>query len=260
VPGCWRLFHLFRRISQFESIADTGDYKNEPPSFTLSFMGTVEAVVFDLDGTLIASNHDYGGMVRRVREILEEEGAPIEALGQERRVWEIIQGGVRSLEKLGLPQKRIDGILDRLNWALNEIELRSLDSVELKPGALALLESLKKRGIKTGIATRSCGAYAIKSLEATKLADYIDIVLARDQVEHPKPDPRHLLQIIGDLDASLQGVLFVGDTETDQRTARAAGISFIGVPMNEEWRKRMEGKEGSVLVSNLLEIVDIIWE
>jgi phosphoglycolate phosphatase-like HAD superfamily hydrolase len=96
------------------------------------------------------------------------------------------------------------------------------------------------------------------SMVISRLAEYFDVVLARDEVEFPKPDPRHLLQVVEELDASPESAVFVGDTETDQRTARAAGIPFIGVPSNESWRKRMEGKEGSVLVSTLSEIMEMI--
>ena len=221
-------------------------------------MAQVKAVVFDLDGTLIASNHDYDEMARRVKAILGEAGVPIDALSQQGRIWEIIQGGVRSLQELGLPPERIKGILDGIDEALNEVEVSSVGSVELKPGVTELLEHLRERGIKIGVATRSCGEYAKRSMEASRLSGYFDVVLARDEVEFPKPDPRHLLQIVEELDASPESAVFVGDTETDQRTARAAGIPFIGVPSSESWRKRMEGKEGSVLVSTLSEIVEMI--
>jgi phosphoglycolate phosphatase len=221
-------------------------------------MAQVKAVVFDLDGTLIASNHDYGEMARRVKLILEESGAPTDALSQQGRVWEIIQGGMRSLQELGLPPERVKDVLDRIDEALNEVEISSVGSVELKPGATELLEHIKERGIKIGIATRSCSEYARRSMEASRLAEYFDVVLARDEVEFPKPDPRHLLQVLEELNATPQSSVFVGDTETDQRTARAAGIPFIGIPSSESWRKRMEGKEGSALVSSLSEITEMI--
>jgi phosphoglycolate phosphatase len=221
-------------------------------------MAQVKAVVFDLDGTLIASNHDYDEMARRVKLILEEVGAPAEALSQRGRIWEIIQGGLRSLQELGLPPERIKNILNRIDEALNEVEVSSVASVKLKPGTVELLEHLRDRGIRIGVATRSCGEYARRSMEASRLGEYFDVVLARDDVEFPKPDPRHLLQVLEELNATPQGSIFVGDTETDQRTARAAGIPFIGIPSSESWRKRMEGKEGSVLVSSLSEITEMI--
>ena len=221
-------------------------------------MAQVKAVVFDLDGTLIESNHDYDEMARRVRLVLEEAGAPSDTLSQRGRVWEIIQGGLRSLQELGLQPERIKDIQNRIDEALNEVEVSSVASVELKPGALELLERLRERGIRIGLATRSCGEYTRRSMEASRLSEYFDVVLARDEVEFPKPDPRHLLQVLEELGASPQDSVFVGDTETDQRTAGAAGISFIGVPSSESWRKRMEGKEGSVLVSSLSEIAELI--
>ena len=221
-------------------------------------MTRVKAAVFDLDGTLIASNHDYYEMARRARQILEEAGVPKDELSQRGRVWEVIMGGVKSLQELGLPHDRIRGIMARVDEALNEVELSSLASVELKPGAKELLEHLREGGIRIGVATRSCGEYARRVIEASHLRDYLDVVLARDEVEFPKPDPRHLLLVLKELGVSPQDSVFIGDTETDQRTARAAGIPFIGVPSSESWRKRMEGKEGSVLVWSLSEIAELI--
>ena len=221
-------------------------------------MAQVKAVIFDLDGTLIESNHDYDEMARRVKLILEEAGAPAEALSQRGRVWEIIQGGLRSLQELGLPPERIRGVMGMIDEALNEVEVGSVESVELKPGAVELLEHLRERGLRIGVATRSCGEYARRSMDASRIGEYFYVVLARNEVEFPKPDPRHLLQVLEDLGVSPQDSVFVGDTETDQRTARAAGIPFIGVPSSESWRKRMEGKEGSVLVSSLSEIAELI--
>jgi HAD superfamily hydrolase (TIGR01509 family) len=221
-------------------------------------MAQVKAVIFDLDGTLIESNHDYDEMARRVKLILEEVGAPAEALSQRGRVWEIIQGGLRNLQELGLPPEMIRGVMGMIDEALNEVEVGSVESVKLKPGAVELLGHLRERGLRIGVATRSCSEYARRSIEASRMSEYFDIVLARDEVELPKPDPRHLLKVLEELGVSPQDSVFVGDTETDQRTARAAGIPFIGVPSSESWRKRMEGKEGSVLVSSLSEIAELI--
>jgi phosphoglycolate phosphatase len=221
-------------------------------------MAQVKGVVFDLDGTLIASNHDYNEMARRVKLILDEARVPTNALSQQGRIWEIIQGGVRSLQELGLPPTRIKDILESIDEVLNEVEVSSVGSVELKPGATDLLAHLKEMGTKIGIATRSCGEYARRSIEASRLSEYFDVVLARDEVEFPKPDPRHLLQVLDELGVSPQDSVFVGDTETDQRTARAAGITFIGIPSSENWKKRMEGKKCSVLVSSLSEITEMI--
>lgn len=229
-------------------------------SYTLSLIGTVEAVVFDLDGTLIMSRHDYPEMARRAEMILRDAGVSEEVLSRPRGTWEIVRGGKTSLKELGFSDDVVDGILRLINEALNAVELRSLDSVEPMPGARETLRFLKRQGVSVGIATRSGGAYARESLKIAALMEYVDALLARDEVEHPKPDPRHLLQVVDGLDASPEKVVYVGDTTTDYRTAVEAGIAFIGFPRSDGWRGRLEEAGCRVVVADLREVLRVVEE
>jgi len=64
-------------------------------------MREAEAVVFDLDGTLIQSKIDGQEMRRRIEEILIGAGAPAGELDRSKRVWEILRGGKSVLERMG---------------------------------------------------------------------------------------------------------------------------------------------------------------
>ena len=227
-------------------------------SYTLSSMKAVEAVVFDLDGTLIVSSHDYPEMARMAEEILRDAGVPDEVFSKPRLVWDIVRGGVNSLKELGFSPDMVKRTIGLINEALNKVELQSLDSVEPMPGGHETLQTLRQRGIKIGIATRSCGAYARESLKMASLEDYVDALLARDEVENPKPDPRHLLQVVTALGASPQEVVYVGDTTTDHKTATEAGIAFIGFPRTEEWRRRLKEAGCSIFIADIREIIGII--
>jgi phosphoglycolate phosphatase len=121
-----------------------------------------------------------------------------------------------------------------------------------------MLHTIKERGLKVGIATRAGGAYAKRCLEITGLIDYIDAFLARDEVEHAKPDPRHLLQVVCDLGTSPHRVVYIGDTTTDLTTAVAADIAFIGYAGNEEWVKRMKESGCDTFISDLRGVVEMI--
>ncbi|MDH5200239.1 MAG: hypothetical protein OEW93_05075, partial [Candidatus Bathyarchaeota archaeon] len=96
-------------------------------------MGPISAVIFDLDGTLIRSRHNYREMARRAEAILVDEGVPEEELDEPRKVWQIIRGGLEALGGLGLSSERVKWTLQRINEALNSVELLSLDSVESVP-------------------------------------------------------------------------------------------------------------------------------
>jgi phosphoglycolate phosphatase-like HAD superfamily hydrolase len=221
-------------------------------------MGPISAVIFDLDGTLIRSKHDYREMARRAKAILVDEGVPEDELDEPRKVWQIIRGGLEALAGLGMSPERVKRTLQMMNEALNSVELLSLDSVDMVPGAQEALKLIKSRGIRIGIATRAGRLYAERSLEAAGLLEYVDVLLARDEVEYPKPDPRHLLQLVGSLGASRESTLYVGDTTTDLTTAWAAGIKFVAFAGDGEWVARLREAGCGSFISDIREIVEVV--
>ena len=226
--------------------------------FTVMRERALEAVVFDLDGTLIQSKIDYPEMRRRVMELLVSIGVKQEELSQTRRLWEIIRGGEKILRDLGLPPNDIRYILKKITEAMNAVELEGIDNVEPTRHVHEALEKIRRKGLKIGVATRSCNAYATKCIEKVKIGKYIDFMLARDDVEHPKPDPRHLKQVVKALNVPLDRIIFVGDTATDIRTAERAKVPFIGYLRNEDYGRRLIEAECKVYVDDLRKIIDLI--
>ena len=221
-------------------------------------MYAAEAVVFDLDGTLIQSRIDYQEMRRRAVEILAAAGAPTEELGQSGKVWEILMFGERILEEIGLPPESRQRTMRRITEALNAVELEAVETVKPTPHAHQALDALRGLGLGIGVATRSCNAYATRSLKISGLAGYVDVLLARDDVEYPKPDPRHLLQVVEALGASPRSVLYVGDTTTDMKTAEEAGIAFIGFLRDEERGRRLREAGCETLIDDLRTVADLV--
>ena len=86
--------------------------------FTVMREWALEAVVFDLDGTLIQSKINYPEMRRRVMELLVSMGVKQEELSQTRRLWEIIRGGEKILRELGLPPKDLRNILNNIIFVI----------------------------------------------------------------------------------------------------------------------------------------------
>ncbi len=224
-------------------------------------MRPVKAVVFDLDGTLVRSKVNYEEMARRIREILLAAGVPNEILdGGRRRIWEIIMGGERLLRDLGTPPEEVRGVLDAMTSAMNSVEMETVGEAEPMPNAVETLKALRGMGIGVGVATRGCSAYATRSLEITGMIGSIDTLLARDEVPHPKPDPRHLLQVIELLKAHPEEVIYVGDTSTDMLTAKGAKIRFVGYKRDEEWGRRLVEAGCDRVIEDLREVVDVVSE
>ena len=221
-------------------------------------MMEVKAVIFDLDGTLVRSKHDYAAMTRGITDVFRGLGFSEEFLGQRRKVWEITRGGVESIEKLGFNHERSLEIQLMVNKALNDAELKAIETVEPMPNVHHVLNEIRERGMGMGVATRSGRPYAEECLKVTSLSEFFPVVLARDEVEHPKPDPRHLLEVVEALKVDPENVVYVGDTTTDFTTAKAANIDFLGFPTNEEWGKRLVEAGCEHLIADLSEILEVI--
>jgi len=213
-----------------------------------------KAIIFDLDGTLIDSRHDYAEMRHRAIEVLSEAGVPAGGPADTGPIWEIRLRGMEYLLLNGVTEERWREIDAQVTDALNEVELKALEDARPMPGAAETLHYIVGKGVRIGVATRSHRAYALEALSRSGLSLYVEVLLARDDVEHPKPDPRHLLQAVAAFDAEPGEAVFVGDTTTDQSTAREAGVPFIGIPRNETWARRMEEDGYGVLLSRLGEI------
>jgi len=218
----------------------------------------VNAVVFDLDGTLIKSKIDYEEMRRRVTNVLIESGIPPEKLSKSGRIWELMKGGEELQRESGLSLDSIRNVRQRITEALNSVELESVEKVKPTPHALEVLEKLRGRGLSIGVAIRSCNAYATRALELTGLTSYVNVLFARDDMEYPKPDPRHLFQVVEALRASPHSVVFIGDTTTDLETANEAGIKFIGYIKEDEWGKRLREAKCELLIDDLRMIIHLI--
>jgi len=216
----------------------------------------IEAVVFDLDGTLVNSVIDYRKMMSGVTEILKAHG--IEVDPSQRRIWEILQQSEEQLGKQGLDAAEWREMNRRITEHLNAVELENVDKVTSIDGAKETLEGLKNRRLKIGVATRSCNAATREALRRTGLDTFVDVLLARDDVPYPKPDPRHLLQVIEALGAPLSRAVFIGDTTTDLRTAREAGVAFIGFSMRPEGAERLRQEGCEIVLENLKQLPNLL--
>lgn len=219
---------------------------------------SIEGVVFDLDGTLIHPAVDYVEMRANIFEFLDSQGLKDKILRERRSIWQLIILVDKISEEKGYAPPLRKEILDKIEKIINAVEIKNVHKVIPIEGAQELLTMLRGRGLKIGIATRSCNAYAREALSLTGLAELVDALLARDDVEYPKPDPRHLIQVIQLLGISLDKIVYMGDTMTDLLTAQEAGVPFIGFSPSPERIERLRDGGCATIFRTLMQVSDFL--
>ena len=184
----------------------------------------LEAVVFDLDGTLVDS---APGLHMAAGAMLADLGLPCPDLATV--ISFIGQGAPKLVERCLLWARAAPGDHpEALATFLRHYEADPKAETTVYPGARELLEALRARGLRLGLCTNKPEAPTRAMLAALSLGPF-DAVLGGDSLPVRKPDPAPLLRVIADLGTVPGAVLYVGDSETDWRTARAAGVAYVHV-------------------------------
>jgi len=97
--------------------------------------------------------------------------------------------------------------------------------MQMEPYLKAFLEYLRF-GYKTAISTNRSDTMD-RVLAEHGLEGYFDLVVSCLDVKHPKPDPESLIKILDHFGLSPREAIYIGDSEIDEATARAAGIPLV---------------------------------
>jgi HAD superfamily hydrolase (TIGR01549 family) len=189
---------------------------------------TVKAIIFDLDGTLVDSAIDFQKMKRRSIPFLESSGVKQGILTEEMTNYEIKMRSIEYLKRIGIQNCETECLFQEITKIINKIELEALDTIKLVKDGEETLNELKRRRYKLGIVTRGCRDYVDAILKRLRLVEFFDAILARDDVEKPKPDPEHPKKLMELLKVKPSETIFVGDRPIeDGACAHKAGVKFV---------------------------------
>jgi phosphoglycolate phosphatase len=184
-------------------------------------------IVFDLDGTLIDTAPD---LIDTLNLILNREGLPSVPFEPARQ---LIGGGARALLERALiadgrPPAKPD--LDRLFAAFIEHYAAHIaDRSRPYPGLEPTLDRLAAEGHRLAVCTNKLEWLSRRLLTALNLTQRFAVICGQDTFGVMKPNPEVLRRTIQRAGGELGAAVMVGDSGTDIRTARAAGVPVIAV-------------------------------
>jgi len=168
------------------------------------------AWVFDLDGTLTIAVHDFDHMRKALG--MDENADILQVLASK-----------KGQEKIDLTQK-----LDVLEEFYAKKALPAA-------GVVRLISTLAKKQCQLAIFTRNTKEMAILSLKAIGVYQYFDdnYIIGRDDAPH-KPNPCALFGLLKQWNISKDEAVMVGDFKFDLETARAAQITSVHIPVDQQ--------------------------
>ena len=213
----------------------------------------IDAVIFDMDGTLLNSTSlwqdiDKAFFAKRGMEVPEEYAQHIVHLG---------------LKQAAIYTKKAYGFDETPEEIMEEWHQMSLDiyqhDVELKPGALELLELLKGRGVKMAIATANDDKLYMPCIERLGIGKYFDFIADVNNVKEGKQSARIYEFLAEQMGVKKENTMVVEDMPTCVKTAYQNGFITVAIFDNASKDYDSEKRDNSDLyINSFYDLIDKI--
>ena len=182
----------------------------------------IRAVLFDLDGTLADTLAD---LAHAVNHALVTLGQPTHPLAAYRH---FVGDGARNLIHRALPATRPDLIEPALALMRAHYDAHCFDQTRLYPGIPELVAELRRRQLTLAVFSNKPDVFTKRMIAHYFPANPFAAVLGHVAGRPLKPDPTGARQITTELGLPAAQWLYLGDTDTDMRTAANAGMYPVG--------------------------------
>jgi phosphoglycolate phosphatase len=213
-----------------------------------------KAVLFDLDGTLLDTLQDLSDSMNAA---LHQLGFP----GHDAETCKYFIGdGMEKFAFRALPENYRDEttVVNCTAAMRDEYSRRWARKTRPYPGIPDLLDGLNTRNLKMAILSNKPDD-STKTMVAALLARWKFNPVEGARSDLPKkPDPTLALQICQELDVPAPEILYLGDTATDMKTARAAGMFPVGALWGFRTAEELEAAGAEVLVDHPTEVLQLL--
>jgi HAD superfamily hydrolase (TIGR01509 family) len=191
----------------------------------------LEAVLFDMDGTLVETEEYWGEAMFALAERL---GGRMSAAARARTIGTGMRFSMNVLyEDLGLAvderQLRADA-----RWVEERTaQLMAQGGVQWQPGARELLAAVREAELATALVTttpRRIAADVLRQIASDLGGDPFDVTICGDEVPVRKPDPAPYRQALAALGADAANAVVIEDSVVGVTAGLAAGCAVLGVP------------------------------
>jgi len=218
----------------------------------------VDAVIFDLDGTLIDSAPIYYAIIDVIFDRLGIPPVPqstlLEAMKNGEFEWDLV-----------LPDTMMDRkeqLVEKAREIIDEIAPSMFNSqIKLIPGTADVLKEIAAMGLKLALVTSSLREYmAVKlaPLAQTGVEALFEITITADDVKNKKPHAEPLVICSDKLGLDPGDCVYVGDTRVDIKAGKAAGMRTVAVLTGFDGYEALERETPDAIIKSVTELKSML--
>lgn len=213
------------------------------------------AVLFDLDGTLLDTLEDLADAVNAALAMLGFPAHPVDAYRF------FVGDGVETLMRRVLPAAAAsDGVLLSRAVDLQRAEYRTRWHAKTRPypGIPQLLAELERRHVPMAILSNKPDAFVDEMVRHFLPGVRFEAARGARPGVPVKPDPGSALEVAAEMGVRPADFLYLGDTNTDMRTALGAGMMPVGALWGFRTERELRESGAVELVARPMDLVDLL--
>lgn len=208
----------------------------------------LKAFLFDLDGTLVNSQE---GIITTIHEFLQTKGHTFDR----ELITEMFGKPLEVVFKLLIPDLTEEDIAVYLKEIRERYSKNHTEITPLFPKTKEILDSIKARGFKTGVASTKFKRFIVEILEHYNLLGLFDVIVSGYEVENHKPAPDILIEAAKQLQVLPSECVYIGDSPSDIEAGKRAGCISIAVLTGPHDQETFVNEKPDYLIENLLALI-----
>ena len=215
----------------------------------------LKAAIFDLDGTLLNTIDDLADAGNYA---LTQNGFRPHPVGPYKF---FVGDGIFNLIRRALPEgSRDEATILRVKRDFDEYyAAHSQDKTKPYDGIVDALRELKEKGVRIAIFSNKPHEHTIPVV-AHYLPGIAEPIFGQREGVPVKPDPATVFEILDIWGLPKQDVCYIGDTGTDMRTGKSAGLFTIGVLWGFRTKEELEENGADILITHPNELIKLMTE
>ena len=228
------------------------------PSKEIKDKLNVDAVIFDLDGTLIDSTEIHFKVLAMA---FDRIGIPQPS---RRNILEAVKDGHFDWQCVLPPdwKNRVDEVVEKTRLMRDDFYLPILEEeLELIQGADNMLKEISQHGMRIGLVTttpRQDLYHKMRPLREASVDHLFEVIITTDDVQEIKPSPEPLFACMEGLGIDLHRSVYIGDARIDIIAGKKAGMKTIAVLTGFDDQETLNREEPDAIISSVNELREAI--